>query len=103
MVTGLGRWDWIILTNFPHWLPSAGGGMPWRASALKSMPIRAYHGDADDVVPVTNTLQMVDMVRSYGNTEVECILLLGVGHDAWTFAYRHTDLLEWLVSQRRKG
>lgn len=102
---GYGTWEMGLSYpgEFSALAPICGGGMPWRADALKAMPIRAYHGDADDVVPVVNTLQMVDAVQNCGNTEVECILLHGIGHDSWTFAYRHTDLLEWLISQRRKN
>lgn len=101
---GYGTWETGMKypSEFSALGPICGGGMSWRAAAIKDIPIRAYHGDADDVVPMENTLMMVDSVRRCGNNQVDCVILRGVGHDSWTFAYEHTDLVEWLISQERK-
>lgn len=42
--------------------PICGGGMTWRASALVKMPIRAFHGSDDFIVPVEYSKLMVDTV-----------------------------------------
>ena len=81
--------------------PICGGGTYWRAWRLADLPIRAYHGDADDTVYVNATLEMVDAVKAAGGNP-ECVILHGVGHDCWHWAYEHTDLLQWLVSHKKQ-
>lgn len=81
--------------------PVAGGGLSWRASNLKSTPIRAYHGDADSTVPVVYSELMVNAVNQTGGS-AELVTLKGFGHnDSIEYAYESTDLIEWLLSVRR--
>lgn len=87
--------------EFAAIVPVCGGGTPWRAWRLEKLPIRTYHGDADDTVPLSETLNMVDAVRQAGG-KPECILLHSVGHDCWDWVYEHTDLLPWLISHRKE-
>ena len=84
--------------------PICGGGMSWRGSILKEMPIRAFHGDKDDVVPIEASREMIDNINSQGG-DAAFLILHGVGHDSWIFAYEQTNVLEWLVScdRRNKG
>jgi predicted peptidase len=81
--------------------PVAGGGLSWRASNLKSTPVRAYHGDADSTVPVVYSELMVNAVNQTGGS-AELVTLKGFGHnDSIEYAYENTDLIEWLLSARR--
>ena len=98
---GYATWELAMsyTAEFAAIAPLCGGGTPWRAWRLAQLPIRTYHGDADDTVPLSETLHMVDGVRQAGG-DPECILLHGVGHDCWDWAYEHTDLLQWLVSRK---
>ncbi len=81
--------------------PVAGGGMSWRAANLRTTPVRALHGTADTSVPPVYSELMVNAVRASGG-EAELILLDGMGHnDGIDYAYRSTDLVEWLLSKRR--
>lgn len=101
---GYGTWE-IGTSNdkfFSALAPICGGGMSWRGSILKDVPIRAFHGDADDVVPVQTTLEMVDNINDHGG-KAECIILHRVGHGSWDYAYNETNLMEWLVSQTKEG
>ncbi len=42
--------------------PCCGGGMPWNAGVLK-MPVWAFHGDCDDIVLPSNSIDMVKSLR----------------------------------------
>jgi predicted peptidase len=99
---GHGVWDWA--TAFPQELaaiaPVCGFGDPDDVCRLRRVPVRAYHGDADTVVPLAGQQECVDALRACGG-EVEFIVFPGVGHDAWNPAYDDPALVPWLMRQRR--
>lgn len=99
---GYATWELAMsyTAEFAAIAPICGGGTPWRAWRLAQLPVRTYHGDADDTVPLSETLHMVEAIKQAGG-QPECILLHGVGHNSWDWAYEHTDLLQWLVSHRK--
>ena len=100
---GYGTWMMgETYTNFFSAIgPVAGGGIAWRTPNLRSTPVLAVHGTADDVVlPVCSEL-MVNGVLSAGGC-AKLISLEGLGHnDGIDYAYRSTELIEWLLKQRR--
>ncbi|MDP1899259.1 MAG: dienelactone hydrolase family protein [Rubrivivax sp.] len=105
-VTGLslgghGAWDWA--TAYPEQLaaiaPVCGYGDPARACAMRGVPVRAYHGQADSVVPLARQQAMVQALRDCGG-QAQLIVYPGVGHNAWDEAYADPDLYPWLMAQR---
>jgi len=44
---------------------------------------------------------MTDAIKAAGGN-VEMNVLPGVKHNCWNYAYEETDLLPWLVAQKRK-
>lgn len=106
-VTGLsmgGFGTWEMGLSFPDAFsalaPICGGGTSWRCDLLK-MPIRAFHGTDDQTVPVRNSIEMVDAVKANGGN-ADLVLYHMVGHDCWTRTYEQTDIIEWLIQQKRK-
>lgn len=101
---GFGAWAMAIAYPrlFSALAPLCGGGMSWCTPQLRDLPIRAFHGDCDTVVPPEYSLLMVQGVNAAGG-RATLTLLPGVGHDCWTETYAHTDLLPWLAAQTRKG
>jgi len=96
---------WMMGLTYPSFFaaiaPVAGGGMSWRTEKLKTTPVLAVHGDADATVPISYSSLMVDGVNSAGGN-ARLITLEGKGHnDGIDYAYRHTELLDWLLAQRR--
>jgi len=107
LVTGLsmggyGTWDIVLRqpTLFAGALTLCGGGDPSQASAIRDLPVWAFHGDRDEAVPVRGSRKMIAALRDAGGspryTEVA-----GHGHDVWTVAYRDPAVVRWLLSQRR--
>ncbi len=81
--------------------PVAGGGMSWRCKNLINTPVYALHGDRDIDVPLIYSRLMVDAVNAFGGN-AKLRILEGFGHgDGIDEAYENTDLVEWLISQRR--
>ena len=100
---GYGTWSTAL--TYPNFFsaiaPIAGGGMAWRAKRLTTTPVYAFHGTEDaTVVPVYSQL-MCDAVTAAGG-EARLVLLEGMGHtDGINYAYRETDVVDWLLQQRR--
>lgn len=78
--------------------------------AAENIPIWAFHGDADGVVPVNRTLNMVDAINACTpaiSPEPIVTIYEGVGHNSWSRAYRtdnslHTpNIYEWFMQQSR--
>lgn len=70
------------------------------AHALRHLPIRLFHGDADPVIPVSESRTMADALKADG-ADVRYAEFPGVGHNAWDRAYGDAELWEWLFKQRQ--
>jgi predicted peptidase len=70
------------------------------APALSRLPIWAFHGDADQTVPVAATLELVAAVQGAGGSP-KLTVFPGVGHNSWDSAYRSPQLAEWMLQQAR--
>ena len=108
-LTGLsmgGFGTWSMAVAYPDYFsaiaPICGGGLSWAARVnLTQLPIWAFHGDADSVVPVQYSLLMVDEINKFGG-HAQLTLLHGVDHNSWDFAYEKTNLIAWLTAQRKQ-
>jgi len=106
-LTGLsmgGFASWNLAARHPDWfaavVPICGGGDPESADKLAKLPIWAFHGSEDKVVPPKLSQQMIDAVRDAGG-HPKYTELAGVGHDSWTPAYSDPQgVLAWLFEQR---
>ncbi len=70
------------------------------AAAIGATPVWAFHGAADDVVPVAETRAMADALASAGGAP-RVTIYPGVGHGCWERAYGEPELPRWLLAQRR--
>lgn len=78
--------------------PCCGGGMAWNAQTLK-MPIWAFHGLEDAVVSPSQTMEMVDKLKSF-HPNLKYSLYEGVGHDSWKQAFSE-ETLNWMLSNSK--
>lgn len=77
--------------------PVCGGGSSWRTRQLLNVPIWAFHGDSDSVVPVSYSTDMIDTATRFG-CNAKLTLFHKVDHPSWDPAYRDTKVIEWLLS-----
>jgi predicted peptidase len=68
---------------------------------LKGLPLWMWHGDADPVVPVSESRSLVEALRSAGSTSVRYTELSGLGHDIFDTVYLDEAVSTWLFAQRR--
>lgn len=107
-LTGLsqgGYGTWAIGAMHPDLFaaiaPVCGGGKPDTASALKNMPIWAFHGEDDKTVPPGRSEEMVKAVKEAGG-DATLTIYPGVGHNSWDKAYRDEKLYDWFLKHRRE-
>jgi predicted peptidase len=99
---GYGTWDLISRKPelFAAAIPICGGGDPAQADKLAKLPIWAFHGDADLLVPVDRLRDMITAIKKAGG-EPKFTEYKGVGHDAWTTTYKNKEVLDWLFEQKK--
>lgn len=100
---GGGVWAWAA--QHPQDLaaiaPVCGYADAQRVCGARQVPVRAYHGDRDDAVPLALQQHPVAVLRACGGT-AELIVYPGVGHDAWNPAYADPALVPWMMAQVRR-
>lgn len=97
---GYGTWDLAMAypEMFASIVPICGGGMAWNAGVLK-MPIWIYHGEADTVVNVRESIEMYESLKKT-NDNVRLDVFPGVDHNAWDYAY-NDELIAWMLKQKK--
>jgi predicted peptidase len=100
---GMGVLDLIVREPkmFAAAVSICGAIEPTRLKKLKKLPIRLYHGSADEVVPVSYSRDAFYQLKAEGSRVVEIIEYPGVGHDSWNWALGSSDYLEWIFSQKK--
>jgi predicted peptidase len=88
---------WLRVTAVPLTAPDPYAEV---ARGVRHIPVWAFHGDADEAVPVTESRKMVAALRAAG-APVKYTEYPGVGHNSWDAAYAESALWEWLFAQTR--
>jgi predicted peptidase len=71
------------------------------AASLKRVPVWAFHGTKDPVVPLAESEKMVEAVNRAGG-HAKLTVYPEAEHDSWTQTYENPELYEWLLSHRRQ-
>lgn len=74
-------------TPYAHWMN-------------KKMPIRVYHGEKDQVIPVSEAEEMVARLKKM-NYHVEFTKYKNKGHDIWDTVYTNLELYSWFDKQKK--
>lgn len=101
---GYGSWDlgMRMPERFACVVPICGGGDESHADRLVGMPVWAWHGDADEAVPVDRSRKMIAAIKKAGG-DPKYTELPGVGHNSWTPAYSDPKgVVPWMFEQVKK-
>jgi predicted peptidase len=71
------------------------------ASRLKHMPIWAFHGEKDDIAPISETAELVKALQDAGNTEVRFTALPARDHFILD-EYENQELYSWFLEHELK-
>ncbi|MCB1143694.1 MAG: dienelactone hydrolase family protein [Leptospiraceae bacterium] len=107
-LTGLsmgGNGAWKLAMHSPETfagvIPISGYGDSSHACALKDTPVWSFHGAKDKLILPERTIEIHERL-SLCNPQAKITIYPEAGHDAWTETYSNPDVLNWLVSQRKK-
>jgi predicted peptidase len=67
---------------------------------LKEIPIWAFHGEQDTIVPVEGEQEMIRELNKC-DAKVKFTLYKDKGHDSWTETYNNPEFYQWLAEQKR--
>ena len=82
-------------------IPICGTVNASRLKAAKDVKFRIFHGDADNVGPVSGSRQAYKALKAAG-ADVEYIEFPGVTHGSWNPAFTQPDFMKWLFSQKKR-
>jgi predicted peptidase len=106
-LTGLsmgGYGTWALASKYPDTFaaiaPICGGGDVKKAALLKNIPVWAFHGAKDPVVPRVQSEQMIAAVKKAGG-DAKLTVYPKAGHDSWTETYNNQKLYDWLLAQKK--
>jgi hypothetical protein len=78
--------------------------------AAVDLPVWAFHGDKDNIIPWARTANMVNAINTFNpNPQAIFTKYKGVKHNAWDLAYQpdhsihNPNVYEWMMSQSKKG
>jgi predicted peptidase len=69
------------------------------AQKLGKTPEWVFHGDADEVIPVTESRKMVEALKAAGGN-VRYTEYPGMKHNSYDKAYNEPELFPWLLAQK---
>jgi predicted peptidase len=100
---GMGTFEIVrrMPRRFAAALPICGGADPASAKTIKQLPWWVFHGDKDNVVPVSHSENMVNALKKAG-ASVKFTVYPNVGHNSWDNVFAEPEYLSWMFSQRRK-
>ena len=100
---GFGTWRTAIdyPDIFAAILPVCGGGEPSKVCAIKDIPVWAFHGAKDNVVPIERSEEMVQALKECGGNP-KFTVYPEAAHDSWTETYKNPEIYSWLLKQKKK-
>jgi len=104
---GFGVWD--VNEAYPNlfaaMVPVCGGGNLQFASKLVNKPIWAFHAEADPIVSVNFSRDMINAIRNDGGKPMYSefpreLFIKPMAHYSWVLAYQTSEMRDWLFRQK---
>ena len=81
-------------------VPICGGGNPGLAAKIASIPVWAFHGEDDNLVPVRLSREMIEEMKKAGGSP-KYTEFPGAGHNIWNNVAATSGLMDWIFEQER--
>lgn len=95
---GGGAWD--LVQTYPELIdaaaPVCGCGNPSQVEKLRNIPVWAFHGKLDEVIPLKCSREMVEAINAAGGM-AKLTTFSDQGHDISQQVYENPGLYEWLL------
>ena len=103
-ISGGGYGSWYFITAKPEMfaaaIPICGGGDPSLAAKIANVPVWAFHGEDDNLVPVRFSREMIDGIKKAGGNP-KYTEYPDAGHNIWNQVVSTPGLMDWLFEQKR--
>jgi len=106
-LTGLsmgGYGTWTLAAAYPERFaaiaPICGGGERYMADKFKNVPVWAFHGAKDNLVPPVKSEEMVNAINARGGN-AKLTVYPDATHDSWTATYDNPELYSWFLKHRK--
>ncbi len=100
----MGTYD--LICRYPRMfaaaVPICGGVSIDRLKKIKNMPVRIFHGAADNLVSPEHSRNAYKELILLGSKHVLYTEYPGVGHNSWTNAFAEPDFVSWIFSNKKK-
>jgi len=107
-LTGLsmgGYGTWALAAEYPERFaaiaPICGGGRRIMAEKFEDVPVWAFHGAKDPVVPLKESEDIVNAIKERGG-DAKLTVYPEAGHDSWTETYNNQAIYDWFMQHRKK-
>lgn len=100
---GFGTWNLAVEypDKFAAIAPICGGGDPHKAHRIKHLPVWIFHGEKDEVVPISKSEEMAKALKACGSN-VKFTIYPEATHDSWTETYNNPELYDWFLKHRKQ-
>lgn len=100
-----GNGTWATAADYPERfaaiVPICGGADPDWSKSLTAIPIWAFHGANDNIVPLSQSERMIDAIRAAGG-QPRLTVISDAAHGICDRVCKQEGLWEWLIQQVRR-
>lgn len=101
---GIGSWYFAIKlpTRFAALVPVSFRGDGWSPAPAASIPVWAFHGAKDGVIPLAKAQAIVDQFIAVGGN-IRFTVYSDGSHDGstWTVTYNNPDVYDWMLRKKK--
>ena len=99
---GYGTWSALekYALLFAAAAPIAGGGNASKICVANNLPIKAYHGDKDNVIDYSQSKKMIDALKKC-NGKAELVTIKDGNHGIWPSIFQSDNFYSWLLEHHR--
>ena len=72
----------------------------WDLCIIKDIPLWGFHGQKDDIIPVSKAQSVINTLIACGGNPLFTIYP-DLYHDSWTRTYNNPDLYTWLLTKKK--
>ena len=83
-------------------LAARGLSGPAKQQSLVTLPVWAFHGAKDNVVPIEESERMIKLLKEAKCEQVKFTVYPEAQHDSWTETYNNPELYAWFLKHERK-
>lgn len=73
----------------------------WDLCAIKNIPMWAFHGEKDDIIPFSKAQTVINILTVCGGTPT-FTTYQDLYHDSWTRTYNNPAVYDWLLTKKKQ-